>query len=67
MQLLACLCFGKELSHTIIMLFSKEHKEKAEVLTAVTKSGAIMCHQISDTVQSVAVSKAQQPLFICQL
>ena len=44
------LFFGKKLSHTIIMLFSKEHKEKVEVLTAMTKSSAIMCHQISDTV-----------------
>lgn len=42
------------------------HKGKVEMLTAVTKSSAIMCHQISETIGLVAVSKAWQPLFMCQ-
>lgn len=56
-QLLALLLVWGEIA-SCHHAHSKEHKRKGEVLTAVTKSSAIMCHQISDTVQSVAVSKA---------
>lgn len=50
----------------LLHLLPELHKGKVEVLTAVTKSSAIICHQMSETIEFVAVNKAWQLLFMCQ-